>query len=94
MKFQMNPNLSKTFNIQTPAAKRNQMKTSIDQTIMKDNPNNQNIGEISKYIQQLDYRLSIPKFTKDSDLTENQKLFKIGNGIRNEHMQVTKSRLR
>ena len=61
---------------------------------MKDNPSPKNIGEISKYIQQLDYRLSIPKFTKESDLTENQKLFKIGNGILNEHKYVTKSKLR
>ena len=52
--------------------------------MMKDNPSSSNMGDIGRYIKQLDFRLSIPKFTKDSDLTENQKLFKIGTGIKNE----------
>lgn len=61
---------------------------------MKDNPSSSNMGDIGRYIKQLDFRLSIPKFTKDSDLTENQKLFKIGTGIKNEIGQLRRSKVR
>ena len=57
---------------------------SIYRRVMKDNPSKDNVNDIGRYIQHLDQRMSIPKFTKDSELTEHQKLFKIGNGIRNE----------
>ena len=37
--------------------------------------------------------MSIPKFNKDSELTDQQKLYKIGSGIRNEQNQMRKSRM-
>lgn len=80
-------NLSRTF-VKTPK------QFSIDRRVMKDNPSRENVTDIGKYLHNLDQRLSIPKFTKDSELTENQKLFKIGNGIRNEYNQLRRSKLR
>ena len=35
--------------------------------------------------------MSIPKFTKESELTENQKLYRIGQGIKNEVRQMRMS---
>ena len=35
--------------------------------------------------------MSIPKFTKESELTENQKLYRIGQGIHNEVRQARMS---
>lgn len=43
---------------------------------------------MGRYIKQLDSRLSIPKHTKESELTEQQKLFKIGAGIKNEQISL------
>lgn len=47
--------------------------------------------DIGKYLKQLDSRLSIPKFNKHSELTDQQKLYKIGAGIQGEDNQLRKS---
>lgn len=82
--------MARTF-AQTPS-RQHKEQFGIDRKLMKDNPSSSHVGDIGRYIKQLDFRLSIPKFTKESDLTENQKLFKIGTGIKNEISQLRKSK--
>ena len=77
IKFQKSSNLSRTF-AQTPS--RQKQYVGDNSYPMKQDLTN----DIGRYIKQLDSRLSMPKFTKDSDLTDQQKLFKIGTGIKNE----------
>ena len=84
IKFQKSPTLSRTF-AQTPSRQKqdifeNNMSLKHDATM-----------DIGKYLKQLDSRLSIPKFNKNSELTDQQKLFKIGNGIQEADNQLRKS---
>ena len=84
IKFQKSPTLSRTF-AQTPSRQKqdifeNNMSLKHDATM-----------DIGKYLKQLDSRLSIPKFNKNSELTDQQKLFKIGNGIQEADKQLRKS---
>jgi len=43
---------------------------SVEKMMMMDNPNNQHMNEINKYIKALDSRLSIPKFDPERQSIE------------------------
>ena len=59
---------------------RDELNTSVEKSMLRDNQSRENINEVGKYISKLDKRLSVPKFSKHSQMTNDQHLFRVGYG--------------